>query len=254
MLTGLVSITFRKLSCSEIIALVKKTGLQAIEWGGDVHVPHGDLARARETAKMTREAGLQSLCYGSYFRLGESEEKGLSFSSVLETAAALEAPSIRVWPGTRGSLEADSAYREKLVMESLAIAEQASRYNINVCYEFHANTLTDSLESTQNLLQSAAHPNLKTLWQPPNGMDPNLSVAGLEELLPLVHHLHVFHWWPTAAERHPLSVGADNWKLYLDVLRRKNKSLPLLLEFVANDSTDQFLADAATLRSWVSES
>ena len=48
MLTGgLVSITFRDLEANEIIDLVKKSGLTAIEWGGDVHVPHGDFNRAR---------------------------------------------------------------------------------------------------------------------------------------------------------------------------------------------------------------
>lgn len=252
MLTGLVSITFRKLSPSEIVALVCQAGMQAVEWGGDIHVPPGDLARAGEVGRITREAGLQSLCYGSYFRLGESEENGLSFSSVLETAAALGASSIRIWPGTKSSADADAAYREKLILESASISGQAAKANITVCYEFHAHTLTDTLESAQNLLQSAAHPNLKTLWQPPNGMDPALSIAGLEQLLPLVHHLHVFHWWPTSAERHPLSAGQANWKLYLDALRRAKQPLPLLLEFVRNDSPEQFLEDAATLKSWLS--
>lgn len=252
MITGLVSITFRKFSPAEIISLVRQAGLRAIEWGGDIHVPHGDLARAKEVGRLTREAGLQSLCYGSYFRLGESEEKGLPFSSVLETAGALGAPSIRVWTGSKSSTEAGAAFREKLVRESLSISEQAAKAGITVCYEFHAHTLTDTLESALDLLRSAAHPNLKTLWQPPNGMDPALSTAGLERLLPLVHHLHVFHWWPSSAERHPLSAGAANWKRYLDVLRRENRPLPLLLEFVRNDSPEQFLEDAATLRSWLS--
>ena len=38
--SGLVSITFRKLTVEKIIELVKEAGLQGIEWGGDVHVPH----------------------------------------------------------------------------------------------------------------------------------------------------------------------------------------------------------------------
>jgi hypothetical protein len=43
--TGLVSITFRQLSPPAIIDLVRQAGLEGIEWGGDVHVPHGDLGR-----------------------------------------------------------------------------------------------------------------------------------------------------------------------------------------------------------------
>jgi len=250
MKTGLVSITFRKLSPAEVVALVKQAGLDAIEWGGDIHVPHGNLERAREVATLTREAGLESLCYGSYYRLGDSEEKGLSFSSVLDTAAALGVPSIRVWAGAKASAEADEAYRDKVVQNSIAICEQAARHNITICYEFHGYTLTDTQDSARRLLHDAAHPNLKILWQPPNGMDPALSAAGLIEFLPQVHHLHVFHWWPTSADRFPLAAGAENWSRYLNILRNEKRSLPLLIEFVAGDSTEQFLADAATLKSW----
>lgn len=45
--SGLVSITFRELSCGEIVALVTKSGLDWIGWVGGVHVPYGDVAWAR---------------------------------------------------------------------------------------------------------------------------------------------------------------------------------------------------------------
>ena len=44
-MTGLVSVTFRDKTPAEIVSEVKKAGLDAIEWGGDVHVPHGDVKR-----------------------------------------------------------------------------------------------------------------------------------------------------------------------------------------------------------------
>jgi 3-dehydroshikimate dehydratase len=47
---GLVSVTFRKLTPVEVAGLVKKGGLKSIEWGGDIHVPHGDLARRARCA------------------------------------------------------------------------------------------------------------------------------------------------------------------------------------------------------------
>ena len=43
MKTGLCSVSFRKLTVEEIIAAVKDAGLDGIECGGDVHVPHGDV-------------------------------------------------------------------------------------------------------------------------------------------------------------------------------------------------------------------
>ncbi len=63
-LPGLVSITFRQLTAAEIIALMTQAGLAAIEWGGDIHVPHGDEAQARAVARMGADAGLHVAAYG----------------------------------------------------------------------------------------------------------------------------------------------------------------------------------------------
>jgi 3-dehydroshikimate dehydratase len=56
--TGLLSVTFRKLTVEEIVDLVCQAGLEAIEWGGDIHVPHGDPGKAQEVRSITEEAGL----------------------------------------------------------------------------------------------------------------------------------------------------------------------------------------------------
>src|SRR6185312_7605034 len=100
---GLVSITFRALTPAEVIALVRQAGLRGIEWGGDIHVPHGDAGRAREVRGLTQGAGLQVAAYGSYYKAGVSEDAGLAFGRVLETAVTLGAPVIRVWAGGAGS-------------------------------------------------------------------------------------------------------------------------------------------------------
>ena len=95
MKTGMTSVTFRNKSAEEIVRLTQKAGLTGIEWGGDVHVPAGDRAAARKAALLTREAGLEVLSYGSYFRAQEGED----FSPVLESAIELGAPVIRMWAG-----------------------------------------------------------------------------------------------------------------------------------------------------------
>ena len=107
---GLVSITFRKLSPRAIIDLVTRANLIGIEWGGDVHVPHGEIRVTRDVAQMTRDAGLLVASYGSYYRVGVSEADGLAFARVLESAIALGAPTLRVWAGNRGSADADESY------------------------------------------------------------------------------------------------------------------------------------------------
>ena len=71
MKAGLVSITFRQLSAEKIVGLVSAAGLQGIEWGGDIHVPHGDVKRAEEVKRMTLDSGLEVSAYGSYYKFQE---------------------------------------------------------------------------------------------------------------------------------------------------------------------------------------
>lgn len=49
---GLVSITFRQFGVEKIIELVKTAQLKYIEWGGDIHAPHGDVDRAKQVGEL----------------------------------------------------------------------------------------------------------------------------------------------------------------------------------------------------------
>ena len=248
---GLVSITFRQLPPAEIIALVQTAGLTGIEWGGDIHVPHGDLACAREVRQRTLDAGLAVAAYGSYYRINGSEAEGLRFETVLETAVALGAPTIRVWVGPRGSAETSAAERAASVAEARRIAGLAQAAGIAVASEYHGGTLTDTNVSTQMLLREIDHPNFFTLWQPVAGLPVAENVAGLRGVLSRVTNLHCFYWWPTGAERQPLAAGADSWRQYLGLLPASGRDHFVLLEFVVGDAPENFRRDAATLRQWL---
>jgi len=250
LIPGLVSVTFRPLSPPQVIDLVVTAKLKAIEWGGDIHVPHGDLARAKEVRRWTKDAGLAVAAYGSYYRMGESEAKGLPFARVLDSAVALGAPTIRVWAGSKGSADATAPERRAVIADALRIADLAQAQGVTVSLEYHGGTLTDTRDSVRTLLEEIPHPHLEFLWQPSSGETAEQGVARLRDVLPRVRHLHVFHWWPTGADRKPLAEGEDFWRAYLDVIRDAGKPMPCLLEFVRNDSTEQFLQDAATLRRW----
>ena len=246
---GLVSVSFRKLSPGEIVALARECGLRVIEWGSDVHVPPGDLATAREVRAMTAEAGLSVAAYGSYVRLGEAD--ATSFAAVIETTAALGAPAIRVWAGKRGSADADEAYRQRVLDQARQLATLTADAGIVVCYEYHVDTLTDTDASALALLRATAEqPSIRTLWQPPHDRPVEANVASLRGVLPWLQHMHVFHW-PRRGERAPLADGAARWRAYLDVLRAHGGTWPLLLEFVRDDDPNQLRADAATLHQWI---
>lgn len=245
---GLLSITFRKLSAKRIVELASAAELDSIEWGGDIHVPHGDVETARSVKQMTQDDGLSISAYGSYYRLAEAESP--AFESVLDTAEALGTALVRVWAGKRGSGKADDAYRQAVVDDARRIVDMASSRNIQVGLEYHENTLTDTLESTQQLLNDVHHNHLLTFWQPPH--TPNLMAKkhGLTTLLPYLANVHVFHWNPADKARYPLAGGKSDWKDYLQILQTSNRDHALSLEFVKDDDEAQFIADAKTLKSW----
>ncbi len=248
---GLVSITFRKLSPAEIVALVRKAGLRGIEWGGDIHVPHGDIGVAREVRALTEEAGLKVAAYGSYYRAGWSETNGLPFKQVLDSAVELGAPTIRVWPGGKGSADASESERWAVIEDLRRMAGLAAQVGVTISTEFHGGTLTDTNESASQLLVEVDHANVFTCWQPHNGEGTAECVAGLRAVAPKVGNVHVFHWWPTAAERHPLADGEARWAEFWRELKALPGERHAMLEFVKDDSVEAFFRDAGTLERWL---
>lgn len=243
--TGLVSVTFRKLAPAEVVRVTLRAGLQGIEWGGDVHVPHGDVAVAREVRKLTEDADLRVLAYGSYFRCRPDED----FQPVLDSAIALGAPLIRVWAGDRASADADPAFRDAVIAQSQHAVALAQQAGIDVAYEFHENTLTDTLPSTLDLLRAAR--GMKTLWQPPHNLSPAEQIAGLLAVLPWLANVHVFHWRPADRARLPLREGAALWSVRLAIATSTGRDVATLLEFVQKDAVDQLTEDARTLRDLI---
>lgn len=249
---GLVSITFRALSTDAVIQAVADAGLSGIEWGGDIHVPHGNIDVAKKVGEATRKAGLEVAAYGSYYRLGVSETQGLHFEAVLDSAKALEAPNIRIWVGTKGSAQTSPEERKFLEAEALRIADLAQRAGILISCEYHGNTLMDTNESALEFLHKTEHPAIRTLWQPLNGSSCETALEGLEKVLPLLTNIHVFHWAPMT-ERHPLQEGANRWKRYLQMAATTGRDHWTLMEFVPDDLVANFRKDAKVLKTWIQE-
>jgi sugar phosphate isomerase/epimerase len=247
---GLVSITFRKLKAEAIVELVAESGQQCIEWGGDLHCPHGDLAVAEDVREITAEASLRVSAYGSYYRL--AAEHDFQFSDVVGSARALGAPIIRVWPGNKSSSHADDAYRQLVADDALRCADLAAAENISIAYEFHSNTLTDTNQSAADLLAVTNRPNISTLWQPPNGQDTAYRLAGLKQVLDLVSNVHCFSW-DAENNRLALDAGDEWWTVFLAELASSGRDHDVLLEFVADDDPENFRRDAAVLNKWLAQ-
>jgi len=254
MKSGLVSISFRTLPVPAVVELARRAGLAGIEWGGDVHVPHGDVKAAQDAGARTRAAGMEVAAYGSYYRLGMVSGNP-PFEDVISSAMALGAPVIRVWAGIEGSARTDAAAFAGLVSDALRVAAMARSQGLRVGLEYHAGTLTDTRASTHKFLEQASHPALFSFWQPPVGASKDQCLDGLKDLVKTgkLGSIHVFHWWPDDATRLPLQSGAQFWKDYLALAAQAEGERFCCLEFVKGDDPEQLMEDAKTLNLWLKE-
>ena len=192
MLTGLTSVTFRQLTVDEIIDLTAQAGLDGIEWGGDVHVPPASPELAAQVAEKCRQKGLKVLSYGSYYRGSDPAE----FAGVLETAKALGAPVIRIWTGTTAPHETSDEAFETLAANIRAAAAMAAKEGIQLAFEFHRRTMTQTKEGALRLLEAVPDANVFTYWQPNPDVTFEEQLAEIDAICPRLSHLHVFFWGP----------------------------------------------------------
>lgn len=244
---GLCSVTFRELSPERIVTLAADAGLEVIEWGGDVHVPPGDVVRAAQVARATADAGLAVCSYGSYFRAGAGEE----LTPILDSAEALGADRVRVWAGSVGSAEATREDRVGTVARLQSATAEASARGIGLALEFHSGTLADTAPTTLQLLADVGSPALTTYWQPTVAAPDDVALAEYRAIAAHTSAAHVFSWWP-AKERLPLRARDELWRrLFAAASAAERPPRDALLEFIPDADPDLLAAEAATLRAYL---
>jgi sugar phosphate isomerase/epimerase len=247
---GLVSITFRQLPPDEVVAWAVQAGLDGIEWGGDIHVPHGDLAAGKRVGALTRDAGLAVAAYGSYYRCGPEQPE--LFAAVLTTAEALGADLIRVWAGRQGSDQATPDSRAAVAADLRRVVDLAAEAGVRITTEWHGGTLTDTAQAARELFAAVDRPGLRTYWQPRTRQAPEVNDSELAVALPRLGGVHVFQWDAASGAREALAGGAADWPGWLRRLAAATDGYALL-EFVRDDDPQQMVRDAATLRAWLAE-
>lgn len=248
--TGLVSISFRDLSAEELIKATKAAGLAGIEWGGDVHVPPGNVEEAKRVCELTEAAGMKVFSYGSYYIAGEQPIE--AFLPILESAKALGAPIIRIWAGDKATWRADAAYIDQVIADTQKVCDLAARENIGISYEYHGWTLTDNRFSACDVHREIGKDNMSLYWQPNPYLSHEDNLLALKMVLPSLSNVHVFHW-DCGMNRFPLESGSQVWKDYLNVIKADEKSHRLMFEYVKDDRLEQLNEDAQTLRRLLSE-
>lgn len=247
MKTGICSVTFRDRPVAEVVQLTKEAGLEAIEWGAKGHVPHGDMKAAKKAARLTEEAGLIVSSYGSYYVAGSTEP----FPPILKTAHELNTNTVRIWAGDEPSAEVDEAKFDMIVMDVKTNAHLAQKNGMQLLFEYHQNTLTDTPESALRLLEAVDEANVKLVWQPAESLTVEERINSLPKLDSWIENIHVFHW-KDYFHRYTLEEGNEEWFNYFEEISPS----PLLeqfalLEFVKDDSPEQMKQDAQVLKNLV---
>ena len=239
-MTGLVSISFRKHTPEEIVAHAVSAGLSAIEWGGDVHVPHGDVAVARRVRALSEDAGLCMPEYGSYYKIGVSDRA--LFLDVLRSADALGVSKIRIWGGDRASDGYSTEAYRAAVDEARTLVREARGYSLVL--ECHPNSLTDEYHTAERFLTDVGEDGLRMLWQPNQYRPLAYNLDAIRALLPYIEGVHTFSW--ERELRYPLLHHRDAWREYTGLL---GKDLPYMLEFMHDDKIESLCETADALRA-----
>ncbi|MFI3283907.1 MAG: TIM barrel protein [Erysipelotrichaceae bacterium] len=241
---GLVSVTFRKLEPEEIIQLVKETGLDGIEWGSDIHVPVGNIEKAAHIANLMQANGLETISYGSYYRVGESD----NFQLIIDTAKSLKTTNIRVWAGRKNHDQFTPLEKQALINDAKRICEMAKEASMSISFEYHGKTYTNTHASTIDLLSEINMENNYSYWQPLSNASEKEKMENVKQLYQdkKLMNIHIFHW---DENNHPflLSEGKELWANRLKDINCN----ALLIEFVKEDSIENFYKDAQTLNELV---
>lgn len=243
-MTGLVSVSFRDKNPKEIVEATVKAGLDGIEWGGDVHVPHGDKKTAIEVKKLCDGNGIKVAEYGSYYKIGQSEED--LYSKVLDSCHGLGTDTVRVWGlMNKNSDTVNEETYEKCVLDAMRICDCDK--NITVCLECHPQSLTDEYHSALQFIKDVNRQNLKTFWQPNQFRPIEYNTDAILSLLPYIISVHTFSW--KRDKRYPLDFLENDWKKYIQLLGTDKN---YMLEFMHDGKLESLAETSKVLKDWLS--
>ena len=244
--TGVVSVSFRKLTVDEVIKCTKDAGLLAIEWGSDVHAPYTDLERINYIAKAQKEAGLYCSSYGTYFKLGEHDTEELR--GYIAAAKILGTNILRLWCGNKNFEDMTAEERDYIVSESKKAAKIAEELGAVLCMECHNNSFTNSVDGALYLMEAVNSEAFRMYWQPATKHTVEMNIDYATKIAPYTYNVHVYYY--EDGVKHPLADGVESWRKYLACFGTDRH---LLLEFMPDNSPDSLATEAKTLNSLAAE-
>ena len=195
---GFTSTSFRQIkSLEKIVAIARDTGVDCIEWGGDIHVK--DIEAAKKAKKLCDNANIKICSYGSYYRVGSKNAS--EWEKICKIASEMNAESVRIWLGKTDSEKTDDKAYRNLVEDAKAICSAAKKYGLIVCPECHDNTYNNNTDAFLKIQKDIGCDNFRTYFQSRyKRMEYDLD--RIERTLPLIETVHI-SWSEQRREQFP---------------------------------------------------
>ena len=224
-----------------------------MEWSADGFLQPGDMSVAGDLMIQTLRAGLCSVSYASLFRFGIHDHG--SFSTILDTAATLHAPLVRVWTGPPGvgtcSVDDEGKPGREFAKEILRLADKAGELGISLCFGFAKGSILDSYDKAIGFFTALDHPFIKLVWELLEGSDfdaPRGAFASLSGRIGMVLARS------SSGQDSSLADNADDWLEYLDAYDEQGGSPDMVRHVLIRSFKDGDIArlaeDAACIADW----
>ena len=241
---GLCSVTFRKKTAEDVVALSKKAGISFIEWGGDVHVK--TLDDAKKVKALCDKTDIKISSYGSYFNSAVYDEG--KWRDTCEITKEMGAESIRIWLGKKNSQVTSDKEYHLLLENTKKMCDIAAEYGLMVCPECHDNTFNNNTDAILSFIGDLQKDNFKTYFQS-RYFRMEYDLDRIDRTYPYIKDVHVSY---RDLKREQLFRKKD--KNYLDTLLKKLKDKDfdgiVMIEFVSAGSENNFLKDTEMLKSY----
>lgn len=243
---ALCTIAFRERLLEYSLDLAAEVGFQGVEiWGREPHISEEyDKNRVAAAERMVRERGLEVPVFGSYLRMGATNNDPVDLKAVLQMAVGLGAGIVRVWASDVGSDEADEALWERAVREAREAASRAAKMGLRLAVEMHGNTLCDTGASTRRFVEAVGEDSFGVNYQPSSRPRAETPLERLQLVQPWVMHVHAQNYAPIGTgldrmERVALSDGVIDYAPLVELLRRGGYRGYLSVEFCPSNVTDK---------------
>lgn len=256
---GLCSGTCITRDMQGVIAAAVAARLDAVEWAADLHVGAGDIKAAEEAMIATLMAGLTTASYATLYQAGGEDEGRARFDALLQTAAALQAPNMRIYAYAEHQALSETERMKALASELRRLGDRAAQKGVTLCLSMGRGTYLDRYDRAQSLVEATGHNFVRLAWEDLPGARAEGATAALEGVGRLAELL-VARCAGRDGSAHRISAEAGAWSARLRAFKLA-ESDPKMGSFVflgamreeGKAGAESLAADADALRALVDE-